>query len=145
MKQIRFITNIFASFFILSFGTKKFETKDITITKADGTVVSLNVELAKTVEEREQGFMFRKKIPDGTGMLFIFEEDDVRHFWMKNTPTALSIAYIDRNGIIRDILDMVPYSTDAVSSTTSVRYALEVPKGWFLKQHIKAGDKVSVN
>jgi uncharacterized membrane protein (UPF0127 family) len=61
---------------------------------------------------------------------------------MKNTPHPLSIAYIDSNGIIADILDMTPFSEATVSSTRSVRYALEVPQGWFKKNGIKEGDKV---
>ena len=75
-------------------------------------------------------------------MLFIFEKDQSLHFWMKNTPHPLSIAYIDSNGIIADILDMTPFSEATVSSTRSVRYALEVPQGWFRKNGIKEGDKV---
>ena len=84
--------------------------------------------------------MFRKKIPDGTGMLFIFEEDKVLHFWMKNTPSPLSIAYIDYKGVIKDILDMKPYDLRDISSSGYVRYALEVPQGWFGRAGVKVGD-----
>lgn len=78
-------------------------------------------------------------------MIFIFEYDMILTFWMKNTPTALSIAYIDKNGIIRDIFDMTPFSLAGVQSTSSVQYALEVPKGWFQKNGIKPGDKVEIS
>ncbi|MBR0155189.1 MAG: DUF192 domain-containing protein [Treponema sp.] len=142
MKKINFITIILLLFFVLSCSAKKFATTDITITREDGTSVTLNAEIARTDEERQHGFMERKTIPDGTGMIFIFEKDQILNFWMKNTPTALSIAYIDRNGVIRDVFDMKPFSTATVSSTTSVRYALEVPKGWFERVNVKPGDKV---
>jgi len=112
------------------------------IVKADGQTVVCNAELAKKEEERNYGFMNRKNIPDGTGMLFIFEKDQVLSFWMKNTPHPLSIAYIDSKGIIKNIYDMTPYSTASIVSTVSVRYALEVPQGWFDKMGIKVGDKV---
>lgn len=102
----------------------------------------VDAELAVREEERNYGYMNRKVIPDGTGMLFIFEKDQVLHFWMKNTPHPLSIAYIDSSGIIADILDMTPFSEASVSSSRSVRYALEVPQGWFRKNSIKAGDRV---
>lgn len=102
----------------------------------------VDAELAVREEERNYGFMNRKVIPDGTGMLFIFEKDQVLHFWMKNTPHPLSIAYIDSSGIIADILDMTPFSEASVSSSRSVRYALEVPQGWFKKNGIKEGDRV---
>ena len=96
--------------------------------------------MARTQAEQEHGFMERKSIPDGTGMLFVYDYDHIMRFWMKNTPTPLSIAYIDRNGVIRDIFDMKPYSLADVTSTVSVRYALEVPQGWFSKVGITTGD-----
>ena len=84
--------------------------------------------------------MERKNIPDGTGMLFVFEHDQILSFWMKNTPTPLSIAFITKDGKIKDIFDMQPYSITPVSSTSHVKYALEVPQGWFAKNNIKVGD-----
>ena len=87
-----FISTIFVLF---SCGQKKLETKDLEIKKTSGQVVLVNAELAKTEEEQMYGFMNRKNIPDGTGMLFIFKDDRIASFWMKNTPTPLSIAYID--------------------------------------------------
>ena len=75
-------------------------------------------------------------------MLFVFEYDQILSFWMKNTPTALSIAYITSDGYIKNIFDMQPFSLSSVVSTGYVRYALEVPKGWFEKVGIKTGDKI---
>ncbi|MBP5357725.1 MAG: DUF192 domain-containing protein [Treponema sp.] len=106
------------------------------------TALYVDAELAVKEEERNYGFMNRKNIPDGTGMLFVFEKDQILHFWMKNTPHPLSIAYIDSTGIIADILDMTPFSEASISSSRSVRYALEVPQGWFKKNGIKEGDRV---
>ena len=123
---------------------KKLKTTELIITKADGNVLSVTAEMAVTPEEREYGFMERKKIPDGTGMIFIFEKDEVLRFWMKNTPHPLSIAYIDSNGIIREIYDMTPFSLSSVESTVSVRYALEVPQGWFKINNIQPGDRISL-
>ena len=87
--------------------------------------------------------MERKKIPDGTGMLFVFDRDQILSFWMKNTPHPLSIAYIDSKGKIRNIYDMTPFSLTPIKSTSSVRYALEVPQGWFRDNNINVGDTVS--
>lgn len=123
--------------------TKKLAVKELTITRADGTTIPVQAEIAKTEEERSHGFMERKKIPDGTGMLFIFDRDQILSFWMKNTPHPLSIAYLDSHGKIRNIYDMTPFSLTPIVSTVSVRYALEVPQGWFEKAGIKTGDIVS--
>ena len=138
--------------FILSFSTLlscktkfKLAVKNITITKADKTQLVVKAEMAVKPEERNFGFMERKNIPDGTGMMFIFERDQILSFWMKNTPHPLSIAYIDSQGRIRDIYDMTPFSEASIVSTVSVRYALEVPQGWYEKNGIKKGDLVSLD
>ena len=149
IKKMNFKNLIFVlAMFLLSASScasKKMAETTLVIKKADESTVCVKVEIAKTESERAYGFMNRKKIPDGTGMIFIFEYDMILTFWMKNTPTALSIAYIDKNGIIRDIFDMTPFSLAGVQSTSSVRYALEVPKGWFQKNGIKPGDKVEIS
>ena len=118
---------------------------DITITSSDGTSAVVNAEIAAKQEERNWGFMERKNIPDGTGMIFVFARDQKLSFWMKNTPHPLSIAYIDSKGTIRDIFDMTPFSEASITSTVSVRYALEVPQGWYNTNKIKEGDKISLN
>lgn len=129
---------------LVSCAEKKLPAKDFSIKKTDGTSIVVNAEIADTYETRQHGFMERKNIPDGTGMLFIFENDQILSFWMKNTPTPLSIAYIDSNGKIRDIFDMKPYSLANITSTVSVRYALEVPQGWFNKVGVKVGDIIEL-
>ena len=127
---------------LLSCKTKKLPVKDIKIVCQDGREFTVSAEIAEKTEDRNHGFMERKTIPDGTGMLFIFERDEILSFWMKNTPHPLSIAYIDSKGKIRDIYDMTPYSLSSIISTVSVRYALEVPQGWYKKNGITVGDTV---
>ena len=129
----------------LSCKTKKLPVKDITIVRQDGTRFTVSAEIAEKAEDRNHGFMERKNIPDGTGMLFVFERDQILSFWMKNTPHPLSIAYIDSKGKIRNIFDMTPYSLSSIVSTVSVRYALEVPQGWYKKNGITEGDSVLIH
>ena len=127
---------------LLSCKSQKLPVKDVKIIRQDGTEFIVKAEIAEKAEDRNHGFMERKTIPDGTGMLFIFERDQILSFWMHNTPHPLSIAYIDSKGKIRNINDMNPYSRDSILSTVSVRYALEVPQGWFKKNGITEGDAV---
>ena len=145
LKKILLFIIILISATFLFARTKKLPVKNISISKSDGTIVNVSSEIAKTESERNHGFMERKKIPDGTGMIFIFEKDQILSFWMKNTPHPLSIAYIDSNGKIRDIFDMTPFSLSPVISTVSVRYALEVPQGWYKKNGITPGDTISLD
>lgn len=122
----------------------KLQTRNLTIIRKNGTTISVNAEIAIKPEELQRGFMERKNIPDGTGMLFVFQQEQYLSFWMKNTPTPLSIAYINSDGIICDIFDMKPYSLENINSTVPVLYALEVPKGWFKKNNITVGDVINV-
>lgn len=120
--------------------TKKLPAQTLTLKRADGSTVSVRAEIASTPAQQSRGLMNRKNIPDGTGMLFVFDKDERLRFWMKDTPHPLSIAYIDSSGRIRDIYDMTPFSLAPVESSVSVRYALEVPQGWFDRVNIKVGD-----
>ena len=142
MKKSIFILSLLLLTPFLSCKNKKLPVQDIKIIRQDGTEFTVKAEMAIKVEDRNHGFMERKNIPDGTGMLFVFERDQILSFWMHNTPHPLSIAYIDSKGKIRDIFDMNPYSTDSILSTVSVRYALEVPQGWYKKNGITTGDTV---
>ena len=119
---------------------KNLPRKNLTIKTLTGETVSILAEIASTDESRAAGFMFRKKIPDGTGMLFVYESDGALSFWMKNTPHPLSIAYVDYKGRIKDIFDMKPYDLNSVASSGFVRYALEVPQGYFDRAGIRTGD-----
>lgn len=141
-KSLILIALLFACISLASCKSKKLPVKDIKIVRQDGTVFTVKAEIAEKPEDRNHGFMGRKTIPDGTGMLFVFEKDQILSFWMKNTPHPLSIAYIDSKGKIRNIFDMTPYSTASIVSTVSVRYALEVPQGWYKKNGITEGDTV---
>ena len=100
------------------------------------------VEFADTVEKRTAGLMFREKLEQNSGMLFVFEKSAKTSFWMYNTTIPLSIAFIDEAGIILQIEDMKPKDLTPVYSKYKVLYALEVNKGWFETNKIKVGDIV---
>lgn len=120
----------------------KLPVRTLTLQGQDGRQVLVRAEVAETDQSRAQGLMYRKTVPEGTGMLFVFDRDQVLTFWMKNTLVPLSIAYISADGLIIDILDMEPKSLKPVVSSRSVRYALEVPRGYFTKAGIREGDRV---
>jgi hypothetical protein len=100
----------------------------------------LTVEVAATRAHRGRGLMFRKSLPDDRGMLFIFPEEQLLDFWMRNTSIPLSIAFADASGRIVRIADMQPFSDAQVSSGAPARYALEVNAGWFAQRGVRAGD-----
>jgi len=100
------------------------------------------VEVARTDKERETGLMGRRSLGAREGMIFVFERDDHLTFWMKNTPLALSIAFLSAEGKILEIQDMVPFSETIIRSRFSSRYALEMRRGAFDALGIVTGDGV---
>ncbi len=103
--------------------------------------VELNVEVARTFQQKSKGLQFRYELADGQGMLFIYDRDQFLGFWMKDTYIPLSIAYLSADGEIVDIFDMQPLSEKTAPSSAPVRYALEVPQGWFERAGLTAGDR----
>lgn len=104
--------------------------------------ISAYVEVASTPEARNRGLMFRESLPVDHGMLFVFEQDNLQCFWMRNTPLPLTIAFIDAQGRIINLGDMQPYSEAEHCPTRPMRYALEMRQGWFGQFGIKAGSVV---
>ena len=139
-----FIWLIFTFSGCAAWGGSRLEKREL-ILEGAGKSVTIKVEIAKTDEDRSQGLMFRKKLPDGVGMLFVFDRDEMLSFWMKNTLIPLSIAFISSDGRIVDIKDMEPGNLNPVRSDRSVRYALEVPQGWFGRVNLRIGDRLVID
>lgn len=118
----------------------------LSVENEDNMKVNLDIEIARTVKEQTYGLMNRDRLSENSGMLFIFDSDSYRNFWMKNTKIPLSIAYIDSAGTIKEIYDMKPLDISITyQSKYPVRYALEVNRGWFKKNKIHTGCKILFN
>ena len=106
--------------------------------------VTIEAEVADEIDERTIGLMGREELAEGKGMLFVFREPQAMGFWMRDTLVPLSIAYINAAGVIREIHDMQPLDeTPARSAFRDLLYALEVPQGWFHKNKILPGDRIT--
>jgi uncharacterized membrane protein (UPF0127 family) len=117
-----------------------FEEAEI-VTKSG--VRSFQVEIATTDEERVKGLMFRKSLPEGTGMLFDFGEERIVVMWMKNTYVPLDMIFIRADGTIARIAEnTTPLSEAQISSGTPVKGVLEVVAGTARKYGIAPGDRV---
>jgi uncharacterized membrane protein (UPF0127 family) len=102
----------------------------------------IHTELAITPAQQQTGMMFRRGMGNNDGMLFVNDDLGVRCFWMRNTLIPLSIAFLDEDGTIVNVADMAPRTDDSHCSAKPVRFALEVPQGWFAKRGLKAGLKL---
>ncbi len=103
---------------------------------------NLVAEVASTDPHRSTGLMHRRMLPEDRGMLFVFPDVAYHAMWMMNTYVPLSVAFLDRDGVIINIVDMQPQTTDSHRAARPAKYALEVNQGWFRKRDIKAGDKI---
>lgn len=103
----------------------------------------IKAEVASTPASQQLGLMYRKSMPDGQGMLFIFNQKAGHCFWMKNTPLALAIAFIDDDGKIVNIEEMPPLTEESFCPKKPVRYALEMNTRWFEKRSINSGKVVA--
>ena len=117
----------------------------------DGAHVRLRIEnqiilaeVASTPQSREYGLMQRNSLCDNCGMLFVFDKADKYSFWMKNTLLPLSIAFIDKNGSILNIDEMLANTLNTHNSDGDALYALEMNKGWFSHYRIAPLTKVHV-
>ena len=138
-KSIHLIFN----FFLVSFYTFSNEKIDVSIYNKN---ITFNVEVAKTIEERRIGLMYRKKLLNNEGMLFIFPREKIIQLWMKNTYIPLDVIFISENKVIVDIKkNMEKLSETIVKSKVKARYALEFNAGLINKLNIKIGDKVLFN
>ena len=99
MMHFKFIYLIF-NFFLISFYTFSNEKIEVSIYNKN---ITFNVEVAKTIEERRTGLMYRKKLLNNEGMLFIFPREKIIQLWMKNTYIPLDVIFISENKVIVDI------------------------------------------
>jgi uncharacterized protein len=110
---------------------------------AYGGVRGVEVEVAATPEARTRGLMWRRELPAGQGMLFIFPEEEVQSFWMRNTLIPLDMLFIDSTRRIVGIIERAePLTLTQRTVGVPGRYVLEVPGGWCQAMGITRGGKV---
>jgi uncharacterized membrane protein (UPF0127 family) len=110
--------------------------------------IPIEVELAITQEARSKGLSGRKSLPEGTGMLFVFEQAQICQFWMKDTLVPLSIGFFDEKKRLLEWRNMPPPGEKKLTFVTSQKpskYALEMPLDWFARNDIQAGAQLMGN
>ena len=120
------------------------ESTTIAIIDANGERSEVEVEIADDEAEQRRGLMERTELAENAGMLFVFDREAPRSFWMRNTLIPLSIAYIAADGRIVDIQDMQPLDETSHPSAEPAQYALEVNQGFFAERGIEVGDVVEI-
>jgi uncharacterized protein len=108
---------------------------------AYGGMHGVEVEVAADSTARTRGLMWRKDLPHGQGMLFIFPgEEEIQAFWMRNTLIPLDLLFINAQGRIVGIVEnAAPQSLVRRQVGVPSRYVLEVPGGFCAKAGITRG------
>ena len=105
----------------------------------------IDVELARSEPEKERGLMFRTRLPDDQGMLFSWNNEEPRNFWMHNTCIPLDMMFIAADGTIAGILEQVPtLNDDARGVPCPAAHVLEVNAGWSRAHGVKPGMTVRI-
>ena len=108
-------------------------------------VVEVAALVAATPEQRQRGLQEVEDLPDGTGMLFLFDRDRTTGFWMKDTVIPLEIAFVAADGRIVELLSMEPCAEEPCeiyAPDDSYRAALEVSDDWLTQQGVRPGDRM---
>ena len=118
----------------------------LVVEKSDGTKHEFTVEMATTPEARTIGLMFRKSMDPNAGMLFVFEKEEMRAFWMKNTLIPLDMVFIKKNGVIDSIhANAIPHDETPAPSKGLALGVLEINGGRAAELGIKPGDIIHHN
>jgi len=117
---------------------------ELSILKGDSLKVgNIDIEIADNDYERQTGLMYRTKMEDNQGMLFIFEDEQPRSFFMKNTSIALDLLFIDSNNvIISNIENAAPMSEESLLSQGPAQYVLELNAGMIALWNLQNGDRI---
>ena len=102
----------------------------------------LDVGVAQSRQEHTKGLQGVKHLPDTKGMLFVFEPTRKVCFWMKGTPIDLDVGFFDENDQLVKYEGMQANMLDLHCSPVPVRYALEVPSGWYQRYGISITTKL---
>ena len=108
-----------------------------------------SVEVAEDEASREHGLMERTSMPQDHGMLFVFQDDTPRAFWMKNTKIPLDMLFFDQDRRLVSVQHDVPPCTadpcPAYSSGAPAAYVLELNAGQARKIGVAPGDEMAIH
>lgn len=117
---------------------------ELSIFRNDSLLKTIDIEIADNDYETETGLMYRKSMLDNRGMLFVFDDEEYRFFYMKNTEFPLDIIYLDKDKkIITIAKNTNPLDESSVPSDAPAMYVLEINAGLSDKWNLAVGDSVN--
>lgn len=111
--------------------------------KKDSLLTTLDIEIAESEYETQTGLMYRQSMKDDQGMLFIFQDEAMHSFYMKNTEFPLDIIFVKADSTIASFQENAqPLTEKGLSSQVPVQFVLEVNAGLAEKWLLEVGDRV---
>lgn len=111
----------------------------------DGRSLPLEVALADNDDERAAGLMYIRSMGENQGMLFVFQDEQPRSFWMANTPLALDMLFVNESYEIVTIhRNTQPFSQRNFTSEIPAKYVIEVNGGYTIRHDIQEGMSVRI-
>lgn len=119
-------------------------TDTVTFLNASGqSIITIDVAVADDDNERSSGLMDVNQLPSDKGMLFKFDDEAPRSFWMANTPLSLDIIFADANRkIVRIHHNTQPFTEENFESGSPAQYVVEVNGGFCVSHDIQEGMKI---
>jgi uncharacterized protein len=116
--------------------------KGTIVFKTETGAHSFDIEVMTTDGERAKGLMFRRALPEQSGMLFLYDRPQAATMWMKNTFIPLDMVFIAEGGAVHRIeANTEPFSTATISSEGDIIAVLELNAGEAARIGLKPGDR----
>lgn len=125
--------------------TLTYETRVAFLSSSGDTLSVINAAVADDQESRTQGLMNVSSMPRDAGMIFIFDENQPRSFWMASTPLSLDLIFANEDfEIVRIHRNASPYSQENIASEAPAKYVVEVNAGYTLQHDINEGGSILI-
>ncbi|WP_034889409.1 DUF192 domain-containing protein [Gillisia sp. Hel_I_29] len=155
-KNLRHLTYALIATILISCGNEeqkdiKVETPEIEfkkegelyLLKAADTIEKIDIEIADNSYEQQTGLMYRKSMKKNEGMLFIFQDENIRSFYMKNTYIPLDIIYYSKDStVVSYVENAKPLDETSLPSKAPAKFVLELNAGEIQHLNIEVGDKI---
>ena len=103
---------------------------DVLVIVARDACYRFDIYLALDGQQQRRGLMFVRQMPERTGMLFVYRDENYRSMWMRNTYISLDMLFVRRDGSIANIVsNTVPLSEKTITSSEPVTFVLELNTG----------------
>jgi uncharacterized membrane protein (UPF0127 family) len=112
--------------------------------QTDGRCVELDI--AETEDEKQQGLSGRKELAANEGMLFTYEDQAKRGFWMKDMKFPIDIIWIDDENRVVTIKDSAQPDSypETFAPDRPAKNVIETVAGFSNTENINPGDRLII-